>query len=215
MLEVVPNQLEKTQPIMRFSEKVLLGINLLRCFPHLIAYYLSKNRHLIRSDVERNLRIKEKALGEPFGLMYLLTFTSQYRNLFYYRIRCGVRFLNMLMPKMKSLKIQTREIGPGFVVLHGIGSVIGAQSIGKNCKIYQQVTVGAYDRTNYPTILDNVTINAGAVIIGKVTIGNNVVIGANTTITKSIPDNCTVLPDSPRVVKWSGKSDIHKSQHWD
>jgi serine O-acetyltransferase len=159
--------------------------------------------------------MKEKSFREPIGLIYLLTFSSQYRNVFYYRIKKGVRLLNLLLPKLSSLKIQTEHIGEGFVVLHGIASLIGAGSIGKNCKIYQQVTIGAYDRVNYPTILDNVTINAGAVIIGNVTIGNNVVIGANATVTRNIPDNCTVLPGSCRVIKWSGKSDIHKSQHWD
>jgi len=40
-----------------------------------------------------------------------------------------------------------------------------------------------------PTIQDNVTIYAGAVIIGKVTIGTNSIIGANSVVLKDVPTN--------------------------
>ena len=68
--------------------------------------------------------------------------------------------------------------------------------IGRNCTIYQQVTIGQ-DRLNTPGsapyIGNNVLIGAGAKIIGPVHVGNNVRIGANTVATKDIPDNCTVV----------------------
>lgn len=43
-----------------------------------------------------------------------------------------------------------------------------------------------------PTIMDNVVIGAGAVVVGKITIGNNVFIGANAYVYQSIPDNAVV-----------------------
>jgi len=41
--------------------------------------------------------------------------------------------------------------------------------------------------------MDNVTINAGAIVIGKVVIGENSRIGANAVVVKDIPENCSVF----------------------
>ena len=88
--------------------------------------------------------------------------------------------------------------------LYGIFISAGAK-IGKNCVIFQHVTIGSNtlkDSKNqgFPTIGDNVFIGAGAVIIGNVKIGNNVRIGANTTITKDIPDNSTVVSSDVKIL---------------
>ena len=48
-------------------------------------------------------------------------------------------------------------------------------------------------------------INSGAIIMGKVIIGNNVVIGANATVMQNVPDNCTVLPVSSKIMHWKIK----------
>jgi len=52
-----------------------------------------------------------------------------------------------------------------------------------------------------PTIGDNVEINAGAVIVGPVHIGNYVRIGANAVVIQDIPDNCTVVGVPAKVVR--------------
>jgi serine O-acetyltransferase len=69
--------------------------------------------------------------------------------------------------------IYTNTIGPGLFIQHGFSTIISAKSIGKDCWINQQVTIGYSNVTDCPTIGDNVTIHAGAKVIGKVTIGNN------------------------------------------
>ena len=84
---------------------------------------------------------------------------------------------------------------------HGLNGIIihmGAK-FGKNCVIYQQVTVGGV-RFKRPTIGDNVIIGAGAKILGGVHIGDNVKIGANTVITKDVPSNCTVVGGEFRII---------------
>ena len=43
----------------------------------------------------------------------------------------------------------------------------------------------------------------GGGIFGKITIGNNVVIGANATVYKDVPDNSTVLPGSSKIMRWT------------
>ncbi len=68
--------------------------------------------------------------------------------------------------------------------------------IGNNCIIYHNVTLGGTGKetkNRHPKIGNNVIIGCGAKILGPITIGNNVKIGANSVITKSIPDNSTVI----------------------
>ncbi len=89
--------------------------------------------------------------------------------------------------------------------LYGIFISAGA-SIGKECVIFQHVTIGSNTLVDSlskgsPTIGNNCYIGAGAKIIGKVKIGNNVRIGANCVIVQDIPDNCTVVLNKPRIIR--------------
>lgn len=83
---------------------------------------------------------------------------------------------------------------------HGMKSIFisGDAIIGSNCIIFQQVTIGSVTLPDArsmgaPVIGDNCYIGAGAKIIGKVNIGNNVRIGANTVVYKDVPDNSIVV----------------------
>ena len=85
------------------------------------------------------------------------------------------------------------KIGPGLFLPHTVGTVIGAASIGSNVTIFQGVTIGAkeadmdYSPEKRPVILDNVTVGAGAKILGGVTVGENSTIGANAVVLKDVP----------------------------
>jgi serine O-acetyltransferase len=75
---------------------------------------------------------------------------------------------------------------------------------GKNLSVYQGVTLGnkgtgSRSVTN-PTIGDNVSICANATVIGGVKIGNNVIIGAGSVVTKDIPDNY-IAYGNPMILK--------------
>ena len=78
---------------------------------------------------------------------------------------------------------------------HGLVCVIHEKAIiGSNCKIFQNVTIGAKWPENskcdgVPKIGNNVQIGCGAAIIGNITIGNDVYIGANAVVLNDIPDN--------------------------
>ena len=98
-------------------------------------------------------------------------------------------------------------IGPDTVIkgnltlphgLHGIFISRYAQ-IGENCRIYQNVTIGEVNK-KAPVIGDNCLIGAGAVIIGAVKIGNHVKIGAGAVVCKDIPDGCTVVSQTVRII---------------
>ena len=183
-------------------EYIIYILNFFRCLPHLIVFSFHKNRALIIQDVKRGLSLHNKIYGPIKGFIFLMSFERAFRNIFYYRIQPFEILLNPICPKLKALRIESCSIGPGFAISHGFASTIGAKSIGENCTVFQQVTLGAGGKDGFPTILNNVTIFAGAVIIGKITIGNNSVVGANATVFKDVPDNCTVLPGTSKVMKW-------------
>ena len=91
---------------------------------------------------------------------------------------------------------------------HGVKSIFisGDAIIGKNCIIYQQVTIGSNtlpDSSGFgaPTIGDNCLIGAGVIIIGDVTIGDNCRIGANTVVAQDINSNSIVVNPKPRIIQ--------------
>lgn len=100
-------------------------------------------------------------------------------------------------------------IEKGTLFPHLSGIVISkASEIGHNCIIYQDVTIGA--RTvqegdcakpqNYPKIGNNVTIYAGAKILGAIKVGDNAIIGANAVVLSDVPEN-SVAVGVPAIVK--------------
>lgn len=97
-------------------------------------------------------------------------------------------------------------IGENFFIDHGTGVVIGETCvIGKGCRLYQGVTLGALsfakgeDGTlvkgipRHPILEDNVTVYAGASILGRVTIGRGSVIGGNVWLTHDVPPGSKIV----------------------
>jgi len=100
------------------------------------------------------------------------------------------------------------QIGGGFKIAHGIGLVIsGGTIIGKNCDMRQNTTLGGnYSKTDaegreLPILGDNVSVGAGAVILGPVRVGDNAIIGANAVVTRDVPANMIVGGVPARVIK--------------
>jgi len=92
--------------------------------------------------------------------------------------------------------------------LHGTFGIFisGGAVIGKNCTIYQQVTIGSnmlIDSKGFghPVIGDNCLIGAGAKIIGNVKVGNNCRIGANAVVTKDLDDDSVIVMGSSIITK--------------
>ena len=84
------------------------------------------------------------------------------------------------------------EIGPGFCIVHKGGvRVVSGVRMGENVTINCQVTIGRsmLGRHDAPIIGNNVHISIGARILGNVSIGDNVLIGANAVVLDDIPPN--------------------------
>lgn len=84
--------------------------------------------------------------------------------------------------------------------MHGKVVVNACAKIGSNCKILSDVTIGVLGKKNSedrPIIGNNVFIGSGARIIGGVTIADNVVVGANAVVTKSITESGITVAGIP------------------
>ena len=93
----------------------------------------------------------------------------------------------------------------GIFIPHSLGIVIGHEVvIGENCEIFQNVTIGSNRKEKngryMPIIGDNVSIGSGAIVVGAIHIGNNVVIGANSYVDKDVPDNTVVVGSPAKVI---------------
>lgn len=96
-------------------------------------------------------------------------------------------------------------IGKNFFIDHGMGVVIGETAIiGDNCLVYQGVTLGGTGKETgkrHPTIGNNVTLGAGAILLGNISIGDNSNVGAGSVVIKSAKENSTLVGVPARVVK--------------
>jgi serine O-acetyltransferase len=114
------------------------------------------------------------------------------------------RFLNMVIFGIQAASEQ--RIGPGLMLPHTHGTVLGAASIGRNVTIFHQVTLGAreadygYDLSRRPVIEDDVTISAGAKVLGGITLGAGCVVGANAVVLENVPAGMLAVGVPARVI---------------
>jgi serine O-acetyltransferase len=94
-------------------------------------------------------------------------------------------------------------IGKGIFLSHYIGIIIGPVTIGENCVIHQNVTIGervASGDHGVPRMGDSVWIGPGSIITGAISIGNNVTISAGCVLSKDVPDSCLVAGNPGRII---------------
>ncbi len=100
------------------------------------------------------------------------------------------------------------QLGHGILIDHGAGVVIGETAVvGDNCTIFQGVTlggVGTQKGKRHPTLGKNVTVGAGAKILGSFEVGDNCKIAANAVLLKPLDNNVTAVGVPAKPVKIDG-----------
>ena len=181
-------------------------IYILIYFPLVISFLLKGRKNkLILDDINVG-RQKSHFYSTNNIFTTFLNFVVHYpewRLLYIYRIGGCWRFvLRFIYPNRINFYLQIAGgVGGGFFPQHAWSTIIGADKIGCNFQVWQNVTIGKkYSGGGWPTIGDNVKICAGACVLGDIHIGNNVTIGANAVVLTDIPDNCIAV-GVPAVIK--------------
>ena len=156
----------------------------------------------IKSEI-KNIREKDPAIKSNLEVFLYPSF----KVLIYYKLAHKLylkkhyflaRYLSEKAKRKTGIEIHPgATIGKNLFIDHGMGVVIGETAvIGDNVTIYHGVTLGGTQNIKtkrHPTILDNVMIGTGAKVLGNITIGENTKIGANSVVTKDIPNNSVVV----------------------
>ena len=139
--------------------------------------------------------------GVQAVLFYRLT-----HFLWRYRLYWLARFISTIARWVTGIEIHPGAIiGRRFFIDHGMGVVIGETAIiGDDCMLYHGATLGGttWDKVKrHPTLKNGVVIGAGAKILGPIILGENVRVGSNSVVVRSIDDNETVVGIPGRIVR--------------
>ncbi len=168
---------------------------LLSCLRIILGNKFNIIKNYVLTDV-RNVKAKDPAATTTLSI--ILTYPGV-QAVWMYRLanylwlnnrKIASRLLMYFTRMFTGIEIHpAAKIGRNFFIDHGSGVVIGETAvIGDEVMIYHGVTLGSRSQKRgkrHPTIMNNVTIGAGAVILGDITISEDQVIKANSVITKS------------------------------
>jgi serine O-acetyltransferase len=120
------------------------------------------------------------------------------------------RTISMLSRTLTGIEIHpAARIGHGFFIDHGAGVVIGETAeIGDDVTLFQGVTLGGTGFATgkrHPTLEDNVTVGAGAKLLGAITVGHGAKVGANSVVIHDVPPNTTVVGNPGHPVRVEGR----------
>ncbi|CAM3399109.1 serine O-acetyltransferase [Zobellia roscoffensis] len=172
-------------------------------------YYLRLDQKAL--DIKSTWKTPLKELIAPH---YVWKFQKKLRKLEYYK-NCrrdifGKLYYAYLRLQFKKISVKLgfsiapNVFGPGLAILHyGTIVVHNAAKVGKNCRIQACTNIGASGgSTKAPQIGNNVYIGPGAKIYGNITLGNNIAIAANSSVSKSCVENNVLLGGSPaKIIK--------------
>ena len=163
-----------------------------------------------KKDYKRYIEIEEQIYKKSYPdftneLKRILKFIKLYRKLEYYH-NCKTTLLDKLIEKIIQHKYEILSIKYGFhipintieeglCIIHTDPIYINKNvHIGKNLRIHPMTTIGKNigKDGSCPKIGNNVWIGPGAKIYGNITIGNDVIIGTNSVVTKSFHSNQTI-----------------------
>ncbi len=178
-----------------------------RCVIANIMYILAQQetKKKIDADVDRyltNSSFNKRHSNRVLILDYLLlSWDKTFRNVFYYRFRVHNRLCalsKILLPEIEGIELDG-EIEEGLYLSHN-HLVAHPQKAGRNLRVGPGVVIGK-NNGKYPIIGDNVYIAANSTVIGDINIGDNVIIGAGTVVTKSLPGNAVYVGNPAHFVK--------------
>lgn len=195
------------------AKKLLAFVNYWRTLPVYLCVMLSKQKHLIKADIARWNEIDQINFGLFQSLNWYLTYKKEFRNLLQHRFKhpsrsvIGFVIARVLWKPLETLYIYTKDIGGGLYIQHGFSTIITAEKIGENCRIYQQVTIG-YKESRCPVLGDNVSVTCGAKVLGGIKMGDNSLAAAGAVVVKDVPENAIVGGVPAKVIGYKDQNNL-------
>lgn len=122
------------------------------------------------------------------------------------------KFFAMILSKVNAILCgavigKSAQFGSGFVILHSVGVVVNTRVRGgQNIYVESGVVIGE-TKKGCPVLGNNIFIGSGAKVVGDITIGDNVTIGANAVVNKSFPDNVVVGGVPAKIIRYKNESE--------
>lgn len=127
-------------------------------------------------------------------------------GLWKHKLRFPARLLSFLGRLLSNVDIHPgAQVGSRVFIDHGAGVVIGETAIiGDDVTLYHGVTLGGTSWNQgkrHPTLEDGVMVGAGAKVLGNITLGKGVRVGANSVVVEDVPESCTVVGIPGKIVR--------------
>jgi serine O-acetyltransferase len=173
--------------------------------------WLASVREDIASALERDPAAKSKfEIIVCYSGLHAMWMYRLNHWLWHHNWRVLARWLSQVARWLTGIEIHpAAQVGRRVFIDHGMGVVIGeTASVGNDVTMYQGVTLGGTGKEQgkrHPTVSSNVTIGAGAKVLGNITIGENCRIGAGSVVLQDVPDNSTVVGVPGHVIFRNGK----------
>lgn len=150
-------------------------------------------------------------------LIYFFKY-KEVRFLFWYRTDC---FISKLMLRKYcnkyGLEIFSKNIGEGLFICHPIAINVNPKVvIGKNCNIHKGVTIGMENRgarKGAPVLGNDVWIGVNSTVVGKINIGNDVLIAPNTYVNCDVPSHSIVLGNPCKIIHKENATEKYINNH--
>lgn len=182
------------------------------------------------SEVRRDIgavRDRDPAAAGVSALVVLVTWPGLHA-LFGHRIAHALRHAGVpVLPRLIAAVTRAvtgieihpaARIGAGLFIDHGMGVVIGETAdLGEDVTLYQGVTLGGTGFATgkrHPTVQDNVTIGAGATLLGPITVGHGSKIGAGSVVIHDVPPHSTVVGNPGHPVRVEGRRPEGPDADW-
>ena len=200
------------------GRRVFAFLNYPRTLPVYLCVLCSRHKNLIKMDISRWNEIDGIKFGLFESLNWYMTYKKEFRNLIFHRLKNPSRTIvammhfaiaRILWKPMESLYIYTENIGGGLYIQHGFATIITAEKIGENCRIYQQVTIGYKNGARPPVLEDNVSVTCGAKVLGDITMHSGSLAAAGAVVVKDVPENAIVAGVPAKIIGYKDENSLN------
>ena len=169
---------------------------------------LNKAKQIFEKDYYRNTNGKKFhfysyfVMGKKMRMLFWFRKCNNSKGIFYFFNR--IIYSHYLKWNNNEIPAKT-SIGEGLYLGHSGGRYINSNCIiGRNCNLNHNVTIGQENRgirKGSPTIGNQVWVGANAVIVGNISIGNNVLIAPNSFVNFDVPSDSIVIGNPAKIIK--------------